>query len=85
MKNYSTPAMTALNVNVENAILAGSASYGGGGTVGYSWVTSSEVPGVGRYTDAQGNVGYFPIIWNSWLQREELDFSQPLSGAQYNW
>ena len=83
MKIYSTPSTTVMNAEVENAILVGSVVYGGGGTVGYSWVTSSEFPGIGRYTDPNGNVGYFNIIHNDWLNRDELDFANPLSGYSF--
>jgi len=51
MKNYSTPAMTALNVNVENAILAGSEPVdfpgGGAGSITYTWWPQGQGNGKG--------------------------------------
>lgn len=55
MKNYSTPAMTALNVNVENAILAGSWDPSQGTTTA-TWQEVSE--GVFYYYDGFGM--YYP-------------------------
>lgn len=58
MKNYSTPAMVALNVNVENAILAGSPSAGmGEGTFPTYW-----------YNDGNGNISWYQLIDGKYYQ-----------------